>query len=229
MQIEVSNKPVLSAAGVRNAKDMDSPANVSRAKEHVIVPLVVGVSTTDVDVVDKGTPSISVQPVSSPAGVFTTMDVEAPVDLTSYIVVEAFTAGVGVIDQGTSLRVTSAVIEVYRRRDGTVPMPLKGIGAAAMEVGLELCETREKQICASLDSGLSEGDATGGGLETDDPGYGLLLLGESSLWRRDSGGASKVPPMPAGVVSKVLEDSPFSKELSLAMEVSRVVGVSCDG
>ena len=157
------------------------------------------------------------------------LDVETPADSTDSTNVETFMAGVGVMDQGTSSRVMSAVLEVYRRRDGTVSMPMKGIIALVVEVGSELCATREKQICASPGSGLPKGDASGGGLETDDPGYGLLSLGESSSWHCDNGGASEVPPMPDGVVFKVSTDSIVMKELSLALEVSRVVGVSCDG
>jgi hypothetical protein len=108
-----------------------------------------------------------------------------------------------------------------------------------VEEGSNLCENKEKQTCVVLGSGLPEGDASIGGLEesaakvvADDPGHGwksLDSLGESLSCHLDSGGVSEVPHVTVGEVTKELEVSPIMKELSLVMEVSRVVGLSCDG
>jgi hypothetical protein len=188
----------------------------------------------------------STQPVLSPTRILTTTDMEIPANSfqtkefsTASSDVEVSTAGVGVFTQGTPPQVTFTVKEVYWRRDGLTFTPLKGIDSLFLEEGSNLCENKEKQTCIAPSSGLLEGDASRGGLEesaakaaADDPGHGLKSLdslGESLSCHLDNGGVSEVPHMMVGEVTKELEVSPIMKALSLVMEVSRVVGLSCDG
>ena len=195
-------------------------------------PLATEVLTTVVEMLVQGTPSISLSPVVSLAGAFTTTDVVFSAGTPTPQVVEDCTVGMDAIAQGTPTLVTTTVNKVYRRRDGTVSLLLKGIDSSTVEMDPELCETKEKQICVSLGPSLLEEDTSLCGFVPDDPGcipLSLNPLGESSSWRRDSGGTSEILPRVADVVSKELGASTIKKKLSITMEVSRVVGMSCDG
>ena len=105
-------------------------------------------------------------------GVQTTPDVEIPAAPSQFEELStAFQPGecsadvMGGSAQGTTLR----VMEVYRRREGTLTTLLKGGELSVLEVGSVLCETKEK-TCAPPVSGLQVGDTSGGG---DGVGFGI--------------------------------------------------------
>ena len=142
-------------------------------------------------------------------------------------------ADVGGSTLGTTPRVTSAVMEVYRRREGPSTTPLKGSELSVFEVGLVLCETRAK-TCAPLASGLLVGDTSGGG----DGALTLKYLGESSschhdngndLEAYDNGDDSEASSIMGFRETEEVKDFPFMQEMSHAMEVNNIVRVSCDG
>jgi hypothetical protein len=105
-------------------------------------------------------PEAHSQPMFSPIGMRTTMDVEAlvefliasaqpmlfPVDSsrskefsTTSVTVKLSKTGMGVIAQGNAPRDTFAIEEVYRRRDGSTNTLVKGIDFSFLEEGSVLC------------------------------------------------------------------------------------------
>jgi hypothetical protein len=101
---------------------------------------------------------------------------------------------------------------------------VKGSELSTLEVGSAMCETRENS-CASPVSDLQVGDTSGG----EDGAPTVDYLGESSSCHPANEDDSEASHSIGVGETEVVKDSPLMQKMSHALEVSSVVGVSCDG